>query len=292
VFDYWTPERIAALTQPSSDNPPKATSDGAPWTGHNAVNRTVGRLFFTDHGEDVSCTATVVDSANRSTVVTAGHCVEGGNLIGEDHQWAANEMFVPGYRDGHAPYGKFAGRAAVEDARRLLDDGTDSRLFTLDQAFVVLGPNTRGQLVQDAVGTAQRIGFDRPGDANVVQFGYPRAASDPARSGLPEYTGERLAFCTGRAQRATGTTDFPEAPDQWGTACVMGGGSSGGPRVRDLNPHTGIGTVVGDNTHGVAFDPAGKQCENTQETGCTRYLVGTQFSKSVTKPLFDAAQHA
>src|SRR5262245_66276772 len=80
VFDYWTPERIAALTQPSSDNPPKAAPDGAPWTGHNAVNRTVGRLFLTDHGEDVSCTATVVDSTNHSTVVTAGHCVAGGTL--------------------------------------------------------------------------------------------------------------------------------------------------------------------------------------------------------------------
>ena len=124
-----------------------------------------------------------------------------------------------------------------------------------------------------------------------MQFGYPRAASDPARSGLPEYTGARLAFCTGPARRATGTADFPEAPDQWGTACVMGGGSSGGPRLRDVNPRTGLGTVVGDNTHGVAFDASGTQCESTEQAGCSRYLVGTQFSTSVTKPLFDAAAH-
>jgi hypothetical protein len=67
VLAYWTPERIKALIVPSTvDNPPKAGPDGAPWTG---TLPSVGRLFFTDHGEDVSCTATVVDSANRSTVV-------------------------------------------------------------------------------------------------------------------------------------------------------------------------------------------------------------------------------
>ncbi|MFF7674768.1 hypothetical protein [Actinacidiphila glaucinigra] len=74
-LDYWTPERIAALTRPSSGNPPRSGPDGAPWTGRNALARAVGRLFFTDHGEDASCTATVVGSANGNTVVTAAHCV-------------------------------------------------------------------------------------------------------------------------------------------------------------------------------------------------------------------------
>ncbi|MEV7077961.1 hypothetical protein AB0N88_05375 [Streptomyces sp. NPDC093516] len=70
----------------------------------------MGKLFFTDHGEDASCTATVVTGANSSTVVTAGHCVNSSDLLGEDNQWTTNVMFVPGYRDGSAPYGKFVGR--------------------------------------------------------------------------------------------------------------------------------------------------------------------------------------
>ncbi|MEU3979191.1 hypothetical protein AB0F77_03630 [Streptomyces sp. NPDC026672] len=293
VLDYWTPERIAALTQPSSDNPPKAGPDGAPWTRQNALPRTVGRLFFTDHGEDASCTATVVDSANRSTVVTAGHCVNNTDLIGEDNQWSANVLFVPGYRDGAAPYGTFVGRTGVVGATWLENDQQDSARFGgYDQAFVVLNPNAQGRSVQDAVGAAQRIGFDVPGDRTVHQFGYPRAASDPAREGLPEYTGERLAYCTGRAREVVGTPDFPSAEGIWGTECVMGGGSSGGPRIAGLDPRTGVGTVVGDNSEGGQLDAAGDSCDPWEPApDCTRHLVGPQFTSAITKPLYERAQH-
>ncbi|WP_344859407.1 hypothetical protein [Amycolatopsis ultiminotia] len=291
VFDYWTPARIAALTQPSSDNPPKSAADGAPWTTANAVTKTVGRLFYTDHGEDASCTATVVDSANHSTIVTAGHCVNDTDLIGEHNAWNAHLMFVPGYHDGQAPYGKFAARYGVADATWLENDQQNGAKFdTYDQAFAVLGKNTEGKTVQDAVGSAQKIGFDLPGDAEVTQFGYPRAASDPAREGLPEYIGERLAYCTGQARHWTGTPDTPDSPDQWGTACVMGGGSSGGPRLRDFDAGTGLGTVVGDNTHAGFFAADGTPCDSGKTDGCTRFLAGPQFSRAVTEPLYAAAE--
>jgi hypothetical protein len=58
----------------------------------------------------------------------------------------------------------------------------------------------------------------------------------------------------------------------------MGGGSSGGPRFVSFDRHTGFGTVVGDNSHG--YIP-GK-----------RYLVGPQFSTTITRPLFERAQHS
>ncbi|WIX79089.1 hypothetical protein QRX50_48535 [Amycolatopsis carbonis] len=293
VLDYWAPERINALTQPSSDNPATAGPDGAPWTTDNAVAKTVGRLFFTDHGEDSSCTATVVDSANGSTVVTAGHCVNNTDLLGEDNQWNAHSMFVPGYHDGQTPYGKFVGRFGVANSSWLANDQIDAQKFdTFDQAFVVLNPGADGTSLQDKVDAAQKIGFDLPGDADVHQFGYPRASADPAREGLPEYTGARLAFCEGPARHWVGTADAPDSPDQYGTACIMGGGSSGGPRVRDFDATTGVGTVVGDNTHAGFFDATGTPCALGSTDGCTRYLVGPQFSTAVTKPLFEAAQHA
>jgi V8-like Glu-specific endopeptidase len=289
VLDYWTPERIAALTQPSSDNPPMSGPDGAPWTRRNALPPTVGRLFFTDHGEDDSCTATVVDSANGSTVVTAGHCVNNTDLLGEDDQWAANEMFVPGYHDGEAPYGKFVGRIGVAASTWLQNDAQNSRRFDrYDQAFLVLNTDAQGRRLQDVVGAAQTIGFDQPGGQLVYQFGYPRAASDPARSGLPEYTGERLAYCTGQTRQYPGTTDFPEPKGQWGTACVMGGGSSGGPRMAGFDPRSGLGTVVGVNTQGAFFDSAGNVCDYG-DPACTRYLVGPQFTSAITRPLYDRA---
>ncbi|MFJ5036058.1 hypothetical protein ACIQB5_50780 [Streptomyces sp. NPDC088560] len=77
---------MAALTQPSGDKPPKSGQDDARWTGSNTLSRTVSRLFFADHGEDSGCTATVVNSANRSTLVMARHCVNSTNLLGEDDQ--------------------------------------------------------------------------------------------------------------------------------------------------------------------------------------------------------------
>ncbi|MFY1626890.1 trypsin-like serine peptidase [Micromonospora sp. WMMD735] len=278
VLAYWTPQRIAALQTPSAQVPPVAKPDGAPWTRTDAVSRTVGRLFFTDHGEDTSCTATVLDSANRSTVVTAAHCVNNTDLLGEDNQWSRNVLFVPGYTDGRAPYGRFVGRLSVVAPTWLLNDQIESLYDSYDQAFVVLHPDGDGRRVQDAVGAAQRIGYDVPGARVVHQFGYPRASSDEAREGLPEYTGERLAYCTGRAVEQQSTEDWPEPPGQWGTACVMGGGSSGGPRFVSFDRHTGFGTVVGDNSHG--YIP-GK-----------RYLVGPQFSTTITRPLFERAQHS
>nr|WTC14160.1 peptidase [Streptomyces anthocyanicus] len=289
VLDYWSPQRIAALTQPTSDNQPRSGPDGAPWTGSDTLSRTVGRLFFTDHGEDASCTATVVDSANRSTVVTAAHCVNSTNLLGEDNRWTDNVMFVPGYRDGRAPYGRFTGRLGVADATWLSNDQIDSLTYdAYDQAFVVLNTDSRGHRVQDAVGAAQRIGLDRPGAGQVYEFGYPRAASDPAREGLPEYTGARLAFCTGTAREYPGSPDFPEPRGQWGNACVMGGGSSGGPRFAGFDPATGLGTVVGDNTQSGFFTGAGEAC-GYDDPACTRHLVGPQFTSAVTGPLYRAA---
>ncbi|MFJ2865482.1 trypsin-like serine peptidase [Kitasatospora sp. NPDC087314] len=293
VLDYWTPERMAALTTPSSGNPPKSAPDGAPWTGVDTLSRTVGRLFFTNHGEDESCTATVVNSANRSTVVTAGHCVNSPDLLGDNDEWLSNEMFVPAYRDGLAPYGKFVARAGVADATWLLNDQQNALKYdAYDQAFLVLNTNAAGKRVQDAVGAAQRIGFDRPGNASVHEFGYPRESSgDPTRAGLPEYTGARLAHCVGQTREYPGTAEHPEPRGEWGAPCVMGGGSSGGPRVADFDPSSGIGTVVGDNTQGAFFDSSGRVCDRG-DAACTRHLVGPQFTSAITKPLYKAAERS
>lgn len=291
VQDYWTPERIAALTEPPSDNPPKAGPDGAPWTTSNALSRNVGRLFFTDHGEDASCTAAVVESDNRSTIVTAGHCVNNTNLLGEDNQWTQHVLFIPGYRAGQAPYGRFTGRIGIVDGTWLHNDQQQGEVFdAYDQAFVVLNPDERGQRAADVVGAAQRIGFDEPGTGTATSFGYPRASSDPAREGLPEYIGKRLAYCRGTAKEGPGTPDFPAAPGRWGVPCTMGGGSSGGPRFSELSVETGIGTVVGINTGSAFFNSDGKTCPSDEPDGCTRYLLGPQFTTKITEPLYLTAE--
>ncbi|MFE1177162.1 trypsin-like serine peptidase, partial [Streptomyces sp. NPDC058773] len=74
---------------------------GGPWTGGGTVVKTTGRVFFTYQGRNASCSGDAVTSGNKSTVITAGHCVK---LQGA---WHTNWTFVPGYHDGQAPYGKW-----------------------------------------------------------------------------------------------------------------------------------------------------------------------------------------
>ncbi|WP_344929970.1 hypothetical protein [Saccharopolyspora gregorii] len=285
VQDYWTPERIAALTGTPSDNPPVAGPDGAPWTSGNAPSRNVGRLFFTDHGEDASCTATVVEADDRSTIVTAGHCVHNTDLLGEDGRWTEHVLFIPGYRDGKAPFGRFTGRVGFADETWLHNDQQHGEVYgPHDQAFVVLNPDERGRRPVDVIGVAQRIGFDEPGAGAATSFGYPRASSDPARDGLPEYIGERLAHCWGTAAEA------PGAPGRWGVPCTMGGGASGGPRISGLSPETGVGAVVGINTESAFRGGAGTACPPGEPAGCTRYLVGPRFTTEITGQLYRAAE--
>ncbi|WP_274910721.1 trypsin-like serine peptidase [Streptomyces sp. WZ-12] len=290
VRAYWTPERIAALSTPLSNKPPYSAADGAPWKEGGAPTTTMGRLFFTDHGEDASCTATLVHGENGGTVVTAAHCLNNTDLIGEHHQWQANALFVPGYRDGRAPLGTFVVRWAVLNSTWLKNDAINARFDAHDQAFAVVGRNARGQSLEEAAEAAQGIAFDVSGDRPASQFGYPRAASDSARAGLPEYTGRALAYCHGAPLQYPGSKDHPEPAGQWGLPCVMGGGASGGPRLADLSPTTGRGTVVGVNTHAGHLTANGAECPDGGGSTCTRYLVGPQFTTALTKPLYDRAQ--
>lgn len=290
VRAYWTPDRIAAIpTDPPSDRPPADGPDGAAWSGPGAVAATEGRLFFTDHGEDSSCTATVLNSANRSVVITGGHCVVGHDLLGEDGQWADNELFVPGYRDGAAPHGTFAATAGVAHAT-WVQNGEEG---AYDQAFLVLGENEQGERAAEmpGAGGGQKIGYDRPGAQPVMEFGYPRGSAGEAHSGRPEFTGKRLAYCYGTGREDHGPADFPNPDGTWGIPCDMGGGASGGPRIAGFDTGTGVGTVIGLDTQGSFMDDQGESCALDNPGGlCTRYLIGPELTEALTKPLYERAE--
>ncbi|MEU8266629.1 hypothetical protein AB0B89_05630 [Sphaerisporangium sp. NPDC049002] len=68
--------------------------------------KTVGRVFFTRGGRDYTCAATSAKGAEKSLVMTAGHCVY--DVVGQAA--VKSLVFVPGYRRGEAPYGVYAGR--------------------------------------------------------------------------------------------------------------------------------------------------------------------------------------
>ncbi|WP_028648377.1 serine protease [Nocardiopsis sp. CNT312] len=271
VLDYWTSERMAAalpitglvgdaLEAAAPEAPterqaaPHDNSTGEVWTGGGAVTRTTGKVYLTMNGRDFTCSASVVDSANRSTVVTAGHCTKDGR-----GSWARNWTFVPGYDRGSAPYGRYTAREMLAPPRwaRNADDSHDF-------AMVVLNTDG-GTPVQNRVG-AQRIAFDRwpqgrtARGPQVYAFGYP--ATSP-------YRGRYLHYCSGR------TTPDDGGTTAHGMRCVMTQGSSGGPWFTGFDPATGRGTIASVVSFKYADD--------------TRTQYGPRFGDEARR-LFDSAQ--
>ncbi|MFB7619291.1 trypsin-like serine peptidase [Kitasatospora sp. NPDC056181] len=260
VDAYWTPERMklaGALipeitpvpeddTTPDDPRPlPADTPDpGAVWTHAGAVNRSVGRLFFTfSDGYDGSCTATVVDSANRSTVITAAHCLRGVGAPTADDTWRHNLYFVPGYRNGTKPLGGFSIKSAATSSRWDAEPGgTTSEEVAIagyDTGVLVANRSAEGRRVADVTGT-QRIAFTKPAEAEFIHtFGYPK---DRLNNPDAKYTGSRMIHCAGPARPGS------KVPLLWGEPCDMSHGASGGPHFAQFDTRTGIGTVVGVTT--------------------------------------------
>ncbi|HEY7483693.1 MAG TPA: trypsin-like peptidase domain-containing protein [Streptosporangiaceae bacterium] len=205
-----------------------ANSRGAVWPDQGRVRATTGKVFFTMGGRDYLCSAGTVTSANRDTVVTAGHCVKNGTGA-----WAENWIFVPGYRDGSGPAGGFVARRMFAGAQWSEHADDD-----YDVAMVALG-TADGKHVTDAVG-AQAIGFNRPRGNRVYGFGYPASGA---------YDGERLVYCSGRPH-----TDAHSRAHGLGLRCDMTQGSSGGPWLTDFDPATGAGTFTSVSSFKYADD--------------------------------------
>nr|BEK70316.1 hypothetical protein KPHV_75430 [Kitasatospora purpeofusca] len=260
IDGYWTPDRmrLAGALVPeitpvpeddrTPDDPrplPAGTPDpGAVWTHGGAVNRSVGRLFFTfSDGYDGSCTATVVTAANRSTAVTAAHCLRGVGSATADDTWRHNLYFVPGYRNGTKPLGGFSVRSMATSSHWDADPGgTTSDAVAAaghDTGMLVLNRSADGRRVAEVTGS-QRIAFTRPVAGEFVDtFGYPKdRLNDPAA----KYAGSRMIHCAGPARQG------PAAPLLWGESCDMSHGASGGPHLIGFDPRTGTGTVVGVTT--------------------------------------------
>lgn len=194
-----------------------------PTSTHGNVFFKLGKLRYT-------CSATVVQSATQSVLMTAGHCVHAG---GKGSPWARNFVFAPGYRDRVAPFGAWT-------ARRLFTTGGWRKhvRFADDIGAVALRPNAAGQTVESVVG-ARGIAFNLPRGQAYLSYGYP---VEPA----PKFDGESLWTC----ESQFGYTDpYPERKGipQSGIGCDMGAGSSGGSWV------IGNGYVNSTNSFGYSF---------------------------------------
>jgi V8-like Glu-specific endopeptidase len=203
--------RLAAAMRsvPRTASPTAMTMPvGRPFGGTSAV----GALFTetpAGHLGTHFCTASVVDSPHADLAVTAAHCV--------GHHYHAM-AFVPGWRDGNAPYGIWPVRKVFEDRAWQSSDSIDD-----DVAFLAIAPE-HGIGIQQVTG-AERVGIDKLGSLPVQVIGYPDREDAPVtchgRTSVP--LPHQLEFDCGRY------TD----------------GTSGGPFLMNVGPGSGTGTVIG-----------------------------------------------
>lgn len=167
-------------------------------------NQTHGRVYFGMHGKTYVCSGTVVTSPGQNLISTAGHCL----FDPETQRFATNVMFVPAYRAGDAPYGKWTAESLY-----VLSEWANEEDYRYDFALFATKPNSGGN-VETVVGSRGII-FNQPFAQTFEVFGYP--ASEP-------FDGSKLYKCT------TGLS----TPDPFGkiqtqaVGCDMTGGSSGG----------------------------------------------------------------
>ncbi|MBX6382928.1 MAG: peptidase [Microbispora sp.] len=226
-------------TTPTTTSRTTATStavssrtSGSSWAAGGTVATTTGRVFFTvasgpDAGRSASCSGTAVTSANKSVVITAGHCVK---LNGVFH---ANWVFVPGYDKGNRPYGTWPATTLLTTAQWNSGENMD-----YDIAAAVVAPQG-GKSLTDVVG-GQGVAFNQPRGRQTYAFGYP--------AGAP-YDGSTLVYCSGR------TFDDSFSSRDQGLSCGMTGGSSGGPWFMGFDTRTGTGLLNSVNSFKYTFAP-------------------------------------
>jgi len=215
AIDYWTKGRLLTATDWRASRMAGAPPPGARPTAHTSLQATrVGALFLRDGSDDHFCTASVVSSPGRDLLITAAHCINGGNGSG----YRSDLVFIPDYRDGEAPYGIWT------PSRLLVAPGwAKSADPALDVGFVVLEPRD-GENIEQVLG-ADTLTFD-PGYRNLVRVtGYPQSSSEPitCRNWTTEQSASQLKFSCG------GFT----------------GGTSGSPWITRFDSATGTGHVVG-----------------------------------------------
>ncbi|PZG15099.1 trypsin-like serine peptidase [Nonomuraea aridisoli] len=71
--------------------------------------KTIGKVFFVKDGKKYWCSGTSIQSQYRNLVATAGHCVYD---VDKNEAVLDKWVFVPGYYQGKAPFGIYAGKQA------------------------------------------------------------------------------------------------------------------------------------------------------------------------------------
>jgi hypothetical protein len=163
-----TPEEFGASNQPFST----AQADLSAATNTLYPYRATGKLFFNIGTRTAACSASLI---TRGIIVTAAHCVAPFGT----NQLYTNWQFVPGYRNGSAPFGVWIVQAVYVLTAYL--NGTDACaqagvICRDDVAVLLLSPQNNAY-----PGTAtgwygygyNGTGFTGVGLTHLTQLGYP-----------------------------------------------------------------------------------------------------------------------
>lgn len=235
---FWTPSRMAVTVTPPvpqsaktstarpglrfgpavSAQPARRGTAGAPagtpssWSFGGVP--TVGALFYTTGSGKHFCTASVINTAAGTIVLTAAHCVY-------TNSFAQNLEFVPAYNNGRQPYGTWT--VTQITVARSWKQHQDPNL---DVAFLsVSGPPDSAGSVEQNTG-ALNIAFALPdAQRHVTVIGYNDTDQQPIRCSTNTFRFRHLQmefYCSG-----------------------FWYGTSGGPWILGYNSDSGTGTVFG-----------------------------------------------
>lgn len=288
VLSYWTEERTAtaipvevadlssediaelgrALSSQSDETGPEVASepavpiDGVPVPAARASitnwSHTNGKVFFRDpaDGKNYVCSGSAVNSGSKRLVATAGHCVYG------DAGWFQNWVFVPSYHNGSRPYGTFQAYMLRTFTDFTTHKTSNWRGFNSDVAFVTTYSNASSRRVVEAVGGHGIITGGSEYQFAASIFGYP----GNLQSGEVMYACSR----TSTEKYSAGGYTFSRV-----SGCNMGGGSSGGPWLKDYSNASGLGYL--------------KSVSSFNQTGVT--YLGAPFFRADVRTLFNNANN-
>jgi V8-like Glu-specific endopeptidase len=193
--------------------------------------RAAGKLFFNEPGGSFICSASLI---RRGIVVTAAHCVAN---FGKK-QFYSGWQFVPGYRNGSAPFGVWTVKQVL--VLTSYYNGTDScatsGIVCADDVAVLILNTQNGGYAGTTVGWFGYWyggGFTSNGLAQITQLGYPAGLNSAAYM----ERGDSQGYTSSSNSRNTiiGSN--------------MNGGSSGGPWIVNF----GLPYVLTGETNGSGY---------------------------------------
>jgi hypothetical protein len=225
--------RLASTTSPLAR---AAAGLARPYT--NLPDRLNVKVFFTKAlGGNFVCSGTVVNSATKRMVATAGHCVSDG--AGRFHR---NVVVVPAYSSrfsgsGDAPYGQWTARTLTTTT-----SWHNTGNFKQDVGIIVTNDRA-GQRIVNLLG-GQGTRFNASRNQSFRSYGYPQAAP---------FNGFNQYVCPSARLGDDNPNIVAPGPNTMRISCNMTGGSSGGGWL--VAESGGLGYVNSVNSYKYNNDP-------------------------------------